>query len=195
MAPTVTRLRHARPGWVAVDLDGARWRTLPAEAVLRAGLGPGVELRRDRAVALARELRRLRSLGLAGKALAQRELTRAELDERLARHKLAPRDREAALAAVARAGLQDDGRAARSRAEALAQRGYGDLAIRADLEQRGVPAELVDEAIAGVAPEAERAGRLIERLGRSARTTRALARRGFGEGVLDSSIAESPDYG
>jgi regulatory protein len=195
MAPTVTRLRHERPGWVAVELDGVRWRTLPAEAVLRAGLAPGIELDRRRAATVARERRRLRALGAAGKALARRELTRAELAERLQRGNLAPRDRDAALDAVARAGLQDDGRVARARAEQLAARGYGDLAIRADLERRGLSGDDVAASLAELAPESLRAARFVAQSGGGVRAARALARRGFADETIAALVADSAESG
>ena len=195
MTPTVTRLRHERPGWVAVELDGRPWRVLPAEAVLRAGLSAGVELGRDRALVVARERRRLLALGAAGKALERRELTRVELDERLQRRQLPQRDREAALDAVREAGLQDDGRAARARAESLAARGYGDLAIEDDLRQRGLDSATAAAAIAGLEGEAVRAARIVERDGHSARTAQALTRRGFAEDTIEVAVADSADYG
>lgn len=195
MAPTVTRLRHERPGWVAVDLDGSRWRVLPAEVVLRAGLAAGVELGRDRAATVARERRRVLALGAAGNALAHRELTRVELDERLRRRRLAPRDREAALDAVRRAGLQDDGRAARARAGSLAGRGYGNLAIEADLRRRGVDGAIVAVAIGELESEAVRAARIVDRRGGSARTAQALARRGFTQEAIEAVVANEADYG
>lgn len=194
MTPTVTRLRQERPGWVAVELDGVRWRTLPAEAVVRAGLGAGVELDRARAALLARERRRVVAMGVAGAALARRELTRAELAERLRRRSVAPRAAGAALDAAARAGAQDDRRAARVRAEALAGRGYGDEGIMADLNVRGVAPELAAEAVAALEPERERAARLIARLGPGVRTAQALARRGFAEDVVAAAVADQSDY-
>ena len=195
MAPTVTRLQHERPGWVTVELDGISWRTLAAEVVLRAGLAPGVELDRRRALTVARERRRLEALGMAGKALARRELTRAELTERLQRRSLAPRARDAALDAVARVGLQDDGRVARARAEQLAARGYGNLAIRVDLERRGLSREDVAASLAGLEPESLRAARFVGRSGDSARTAQALARRGFDEETIEALIADSAESG
>ena len=201
MAPTVTRLRHVRPGWVAVELGGHSWRTLPAEAVLRAGLSPGVELGRERAAVLARERRRLAALGVAGSALVRRELSRAELSERLQRRNVAPRDRDEALAALARAGLQDDGRVALARAEQLAARGYGNLAIRADLEQRGLPGEDIEAALAALEPELPRALRFSARGGDGAgsrggvRAAQALARRGFGEETVEAFIAADSNSG
>jgi regulatory protein len=190
MTPTVTRLRQERPGWVAVELDGECWRSLPAEVVLRAGLQPGVMLDRARAVTVAQERRRLNALRTATSALAHRELTRAELDSRLARRNVAPRDRKAALETVERAGLQDDRRAAHGRAAALAARGYGDRAIRADLEARGVESESCDEALSGLSPEAVRAQVIVERLGRGPRAAQTLARRGFTEDVIEAAVAE-----
>ena len=195
MVPTVTRLRHERPGWVAVELDGARWRTLPVEVVLRAGLAPGVELGRQRAATVARERRRLAALGAAGGALVRRELTRAELTERLERRNIAPRDREEALAAVARAGLQDDRRVARARAAQLAARGYGNTAIRADLDQRGLSGEDADAALAELEPELPRALRFSARSGNGVRTAQALARRGFEEGTIEAFIAGDGESG
>lgn len=195
MTPMVTRLRHVRAGWVAVELDGHSWRTLPAEAVLRAGLSPGVELGRERAVALARERRRLAALGAASNALARRELSRAELAARLERRHVAPRDREETLAAVARAGLQDDRRVAQARAEQLATRGYGNLAIRADLEQRGLTGEDIEAALVALEAELPRALRFGAGGGGGARAAQALARRGFDEETVEAFIAGDSDSG
>jgi hypothetical protein len=58
------------------------------------------------------------------------------------------------------------------RAERLAERGYGDAYIRADLEQRGLP---VGEALAVVEPESTRVQRFT---GKGAAW---LARRGFAQ--------------
>lgn len=192
--PTVTRLRHTRPGWVAVELDGARWRTLPAEAVVRAGLVVGRELDRRSAGVLARERRRLAALDVAGKALARRELTRAELAERLERRGVTETTAGETLDAVARAGAQNDGRAARQRAAAMAARGWGDEAIAADLAGRGVEAEVAAEALAGLAPELERARALAAKLGPGLRTAQALARKGFAEETIVSAIAGSSEW-
>ena len=59
--PVVSGLRELPSGRVAVELDGARWRTVPAEVVVRVRLGVGEELDRPRARELARELRRARA--------------------------------------------------------------------------------------------------------------------------------------
>jgi SOS response regulatory protein OraA/RecX len=182
---TITALRAARPGRVEVELDGAPWRTLPVEAVLRAGLAAGRLLDRPRARLLRRELRRLEALSAAGRALRGRDLAAAELAHRLERAGVAPAPRAETLAVLDRAGLVDDRRFAFDRSAALAERGYGDAWIRWDLERRGVAAELVESAIAGLADESSRVERVLEERGGGPRVARLLARRGFGEDAVE----------
>lgn len=183
--PTITALRAARPGRVEVEVDGAPWRTLPVEAVLRAGLSAGRTLDRPRARLLRRELRRLEALAAAGRALRGRDLAAAELAHRLERAGVAPAPRAETLAVLDRAGLVDDRRFASDRSATLAERGYGDAWIRWDLERRGVTAELVESALGGLADERSRVERILERRGGGARVARLLARRGFGEDAVE----------
>lgn len=184
---TITALRAARPGRVAVELDGAAWRTLPVEAVLRAGLAAGRRLDRPRARLLRRELRRLEALSAAGNALRGRDLASAELAARLERAGVAPAPRAETLAVLDRAGLVDDRRFAVDRAAALAGRGYGDAWIRWDLERRGVAAELVEEAVAGLDSERDRVDLLLRERGGGPRVARFVARRGFGEDAVEAA--------
>jgi SOS response regulatory protein OraA/RecX len=185
--PTITALRAARPGRVAVELDGAAWRTLPVEAVLRAGLAAGRRLDRPRARLLRRELRRLEALSAAGKALRGRDLAAAELEARLERAGVAPAPRAETLAVLDRAGLVDDRRFAVDRAAALARRGYGDAWIRWDLGRRGVAADLVEEAVTSLESERVRLERVLGERGGGPRVARALARRGFGEEAVEAA--------
>ncbi len=151
----VTALRAAGRGRVRVELDGQAWRVLPLEPVVRAGLAEGVELDRARLRTLARELRRARALGVAGRALARRDLSERCLRERLRRVGVAPAGTDQVVGTLRRAGLVDDERFASARALALADRGLGDAAIRFDLERHGIsPAEL-EAALSGLQPERE----------------------------------------
>jgi SOS response regulatory protein OraA/RecX len=184
----VTALR-TRGGRVAVELDGSAWRTLPLEAVVRAGLAEGCELRRDRARILARERRRLEALDIAARSLRLRDRSELEVAERLAARGVAPVHQREAVTVLRRAGLLDDARFAATRAAALADRGYGDEAVRHDLEQRGLDEAAVSEAVAGLAPERERVAALEDRFGGGVRAARALARRGFGEDALEALVA------
>jgi SOS response regulatory protein OraA/RecX len=183
---TVTALRARSRGRVAVELDGAPWRTLPLEPVVRAGLEQGEPLDRPRARTLARELRRARALTAAGRALRRRDLSVRGLDVRLERAGVAPAGRRETLVTLQSAGLVDDARYATARAATLAERGYGDAAIRWDLERRGIDGERADAAVAALEPEAERARRVAEGRGGGVAALALLARRGFGEETVEA---------
>lgn len=171
-----------------MQLDGAPWRVLPVDVVVRAGLGVGRQLDRQLARELARELRRSEALRKAGRALRTRDLSRQELGQRLERHGVVAGARTEALAALERGGLVDEGRFARGRAESLARRGYGDAAIRDDLERRGIGAEGVRAALATLEPERERAERLLGAQRPGAAAVRRLAARGFGEDAIEAAL-------
>jgi regulatory protein len=191
----VTALRERPRGRVEVDLDGVPWRLLPADAVVRSGLFVGRALDREAARALGRELRRAEALGVAVRALRYRDLSRRRLEERLAGRGTRADASADAIGALERAGLVDDGRVAAARAQALAARGYGDAAIRFDLEREGLGGESVAEALAALEPERERARRLVEQRGRGAQAARWLAARGFEAGTVEEAgggFAEEP---
>ena len=191
--PRITALRGERGDRVAVELDGAVWRVLPLEVVGRAALRVGGELNRDRARAVRRELRRHEALAASTTALRYRNLSTRRLEQRLERRAVPPAERVRAVETLTRAGLLDDGRFARGRARALAARGYGDAAIRFDLERQGVEAEVAAEALAELEPERDRALRLAASAGGAARAARLLARRGFGEDAVEAvaGVAEN----
>jgi hypothetical protein len=131
----VTALRPERRDRVRVDLDGAPWRTLPAAAVVAAGLRVGRGLDRPLARDLARALRRAAALETAGRALARRDRSPAGLAALLERRGVAPAQGTEAVETLERLGYVNEMRFALSRAASLASRGYGDEAIRFDLER------------------------------------------------------------
>jgi SOS response regulatory protein OraA/RecX len=186
--PTVTALRDAPRGRVAVELDGAPWRVLPVDVVVRAGIAEGRALDRPALRELRRELRRAEALQVAGRALRYSDLSRRRLAERLERAAVAPAAAAESLAVLERAGLVDDYRVAETRAQTLAGRGLGDEAIRHRLLAEGLEESLVMEALARLDPESERARPLIERRGIGPRTARYLAGRGFGEEAVEAAL-------
>jgi regulatory protein len=194
--PVVTGLRELRGGRVAVELDGARWRTVPADVVVRTRLGVGEVLERPRLRELARELRRARAVDTALRAVSRREQSSAELDRRLQRRGFAPGLREETLNRLERIGLVDDERYAMRRAESLSERGHGDEAIRWRLERDGVGGETVAKAVAALPPERQRARLVVAARGAGVRTATELARRGFGEDAVEEAlgqiVAEAP---
>jgi SOS response regulatory protein OraA/RecX len=62
--------------------------------------------------------------------------------------------------------------------------------IRFDLAGRGVDAETIEEALAGIEPERERAVRLVERLGATVKTAAQLRRKGFSEESLAGALRQ-----
>jgi SOS response regulatory protein OraA/RecX len=185
---TVTALRRVRPGRVLVELDGARWRTLPDDVVADAGLAVGIDLDRSRARALARALRQRRAVDAAARALRARDLSSGGLEQVLAERGLGPTERQDAVAVLRRAGAVDDRRFAFSRAATLAERGFADAAIRQQLEQEAVPSELCDAAVGTLEPEHVRAARTAAKLGGGLRAARALARKGFEHEVIETAV-------
>jgi SOS response regulatory protein OraA/RecX len=186
--PTVTALRAGPRGQVVVELDGVPWRTFSLEVAARAGLTEGRVLDRPALRDLRRELRRSEALSVAARLLRARDVSRHVLAERLGRSNVDPTTTRETLETLARTGLVDDARFARSRAESLAGRGFGDAAIRHDLRGRGIAGDVVDASLEALDPELERARRVVERRGSGSRTARYLAGKGFGEEAVESAL-------
>jgi SOS response regulatory protein OraA/RecX len=130
-----------------------------------------------------------RAVDRAVQALARRDHSAASLRAKLDRAGLSESAQAAALDKLGRAGYVDDVRFAHGRAALLADRGYGDGWIRADLERQGVARETVDSAVAVLEAEPERALRETAKAGGSMRAMRSLARRGFSEEALEAVAA------
>jgi len=188
--PVVTALRARGRERVEVDLDGRFWRVVPVEAVYAVGLAIGCQVDRTTARALRRELRRLDARTLALRALRARDHTVASLEQRLAEKGTSPVVRSQTVGAAQRAGLVDDRRFALERSGLLASRGAGNQLIVADLERYGVPGEHVREAIGLLEPEADRAARIVAARGRTPRTARHLAAKGYSEDTLETLVAD-----
>jgi SOS response regulatory protein OraA/RecX len=91
---------------------------------------------------------------------------------------------------MARLGYLDDGRFAATRAAALAARGYGDEAIRHDLEQQGVGEDERTAAIDALEPELERVRAIAASSGATVKTARRLAAKGFSDEAIEAAIGE-----
>jgi SOS response regulatory protein OraA/RecX len=176
---------------VEVELDGEVWRTLPAEVVLRAGLDVGVELDRERARRLRRELRRHEAMRRAVGVIRRRDVSTSELDERLERAQVDAATRAEVVTRLSESGAVDDTRVARNRARGLAERSSGDSLIRHDLSARGISPESVAAALESLEPERARAERVVERRGAGPKTARYLAGKGFSEDTIESACGEA----
>jgi regulatory protein len=134
----------------------------------------------------------VRALDVATKALARRDFSERGLRERLERAGIDPDEAERALARLRELGIVNEARFAANRAHALVERGKGDVAIRFDLESQGLPAELIESALAELEPERVRVERIITSRGASPATARLLASRGFDGDVIEAVVASSP---
>ena len=166
---------------------------MPDEVVLRCGLAEGVELDRPLLRRLRAELLRVEALGTATRALARRDLAARRVRERLQRRGMPPATEEAALETLTRVGLVDDRRLAEGRARSLAERGWGDAAIAARLEQDGIKEADAIGAIGELAPERERAARLVAREADPKRAAHFLARRGFAFDTVEEVVGPVDD--
>jgi SOS response regulatory protein OraA/RecX len=198
LAGRITALRRRRPGAVAVEVDGRHWRVVPDDVVVRCGLAAGVKLERPLLRELRRELRRAETLAAATRALSRRDLSRRRLDERLRARGATRAESERAVATFEAAGVVDDARLARRRAEALAERGWGDAAVAARLEAEGLAPDSVRSAVARLAPERERAAALARQVHDRRKAWKLLARRGFSADSAESALGrldEEPPAG
>jgi SOS response regulatory protein OraA/RecX len=73
----------------------------------------------------------------------------------------------------------------------LAARGAGDAFIRDALERARVPDDVVDDALAALEPESERARTIVARRGSDAKTARYLATKGFAVETIGDVIASA----
>jgi regulatory protein len=138
------------------------------------------------------------ALEAATAALARRDRSAAGLAAYLERRGTAPEDALEAVDRLRHLGYIDDARFASRRAEALAERGRGDAAIRYELEREGIGADHVDAAIAGLASEEERAANVARRARSRAAGARRLVAGGFSADVVEAVVAglgRAPDAG
>jgi regulatory protein len=137
------------------------------------------------------EIPRRTALEAATAALARRDHSTSGLVGYLAERGIDRDEAQEAVDRLAGAGYVDDARMASVRAESMAGRGYGDAAIRADLEGRGLAVERIDAALDALELESDRARSIVLQDGASARTARRLLAKGFSEDAVESALARS----
>ncbi len=188
--PEITGLREVSTSAVLVELDGAPWRKIPLTAAARAGLSLGKRLGREDLRLLGRELRRAEAVSKATRMLARRPLSRALLEERLEKRGVAPAARDEAVEALEQANYLNDHSYALERARSLAERGYGDAAVRYILEQERVSSELIEEGIKSLNGELERARAIAAGVRDRKKLLARLARRGFDSDTIEQIAGE-----
>jgi SOS response regulatory protein OraA/RecX len=132
------------------------------------------------------------ALEAATKALVHRDRSAASLVAYLERRGTAPEEAAHAVERLREAGYVDDGRYAGARAVALAGRGYGDDAVRFELERDGVAQDDVEAALAALPAERERALGMVGVSSSAAAAIRRLAARGFSADSIEAALAALP---
>jgi SOS response regulatory protein OraA/RecX len=167
---------------------------VPDDVVVSCGLRAGIELERPVLRELRRALRRSEALEAAVRTVSRRDLSTRRLRQRLDARGIAAPDADAAVETLSSAGVVDDERLAHARARRIADRGWGDAAIAARLEQEGLPSGAVTRAIGELQTERERAAALVSGEPDRRAAWRLLGRRGFAPetaedvlGVLDDA--------
>jgi len=130
------------------------------------------------------------ALGLAARSLGRRDRSRRALAAQLARSGVDGPAAERVLDELTESGYLDDRRLASNRVRALADRHYGDAMIVARLTYEGIATREIDEALADLPAESERALLAVSALrGGPERRSAALRRRGFSEPAIDTALA------
>jgi regulatory protein len=129
------------------------------------------------------------ALDVATRSLARRDRSETDLRRILARKGVSEEDAEAALETLRTTGAVDDRRFAFAAAQTLARKGFGDRAVVFRLGREGIERELAEEAVASLAPEAERAADAVARRGPGERTLRWLRARCFSRDSIDHAMA------
>jgi SOS response regulatory protein OraA/RecX len=132
---------------------------------------------------------RLTALEAATKALARRDRSAAGLAAYLERKGTDPDDARAAVERLREAGYVNDERYATARAEALADRGYGDEAVRFELEREGLAPDQIAAVLLALPPERERATAFLLKARTPLTGIRRLAAKGFSADALEAAIA------
>ena len=189
------------PGFLIVEIDGARFASLPQEWVSAWGVRKGDLITEEQFGQLSRAAEAENAYRTAIRALTARPQSTHEMRRRL--HDRDYRDPLVGevLRRLEREGLLDDDKYARDFTRARIRKGHGAVRLISDLRQRGLDRELAATAVAetleseGIEPAAE-VRRLAEKralqlthVGSDVRRRRVIAyltRRGYHAGeILD----------
>ena len=191
----MTRIERIQPSLhkkdrVLVYLTGGRLLRITPEELLRFDLRPGMDLAEDVLEELNRAAARSLTRQQAAEMAGRRMLSRKELSDRLVKKGTDPQEAQETARWLADLGAVDDAAYAGVIVRHYAAMGYGPGRVRQELQHRGVPRELWDEAL-DQAPDsawqidrflaAKLRGRAPEEAEKR-RLTSALLRRGFAWG-------------
>lgn len=173
----MTRIERIQPSLhkkdrVLVYLTGGRLLRITPEELLRFDLRPGMDLAEDVLEELNRAAARSLTRQQAAEMAGRRMLSQKELSDRLVKKGTDPQEAQETAQWLADLGAVDDAAYAGVIVRHYAAMGYGPGRVRQELQRRGIPQELWDDALA-LLPEGEEA---IERFIRSKCKEKSLDR-------------------
>jgi regulatory protein len=137
-------------GYLVVDVDKARYASLPLEVVSALGLTKGLDLQGEPAERLKRAADVEAAYTVAARLLAMRPRSVYEVLARLRERGHNPSAAAEAVGRLEAAGVLDDANYARHFARVRAPRGHGPSRLLHDLLAKGVDRRLAERAIAEV---------------------------------------------
>ena len=137
-------------GYLVVDVDKARYASLPLEVVSALGLKKGLDVQGELAERLKRAADVEAAYTVAARLLAMRPRSVYEVLARLRERGHNPSAAAAAVGRLEAAGVLDDANYARHFARVRAPRGHGPSRLLHDLLAKGVDRRLAERAIADV---------------------------------------------
>ena len=196
----MTRIERIQPSLhkkdrVLVYLTGGRLLRITPEELLRFDLRPGMDLAEDVLEELNRAAARSLTRQQAAEMAGRRMLSQKELSDRLVKKGTDPQEAQETARWLADLGAVDDAAYAGVIVRHYAAMGYGPGRVRQELQHRGVPRELWEDALDALPPpegqidrflESKLHGRLPEEKEKK-RLTDALLRRGFSWGDVKSA--------
>ncbi len=185
----ITRIENSKhvQERVLVYLEEGDPLRITRNELLQFGLYQGMDLSPELVVQLQNAGKRSESRVKAARMASGRMLSRKELTDRLSRKGVAPEDVEETADWLESLGAVDDAAYAGVIAQHYAASGYGPGRVRQELQKRGIPRELWDEALSQLPDSAEAIDRFLHKKlgGRTPDRTMlkklsdALLRRGF----------------
>ena len=188
----MTRIERIQPSLhkkdrVLVYLTGGRLLRITPEELLRFDLRPGMDLAEDVLEELNRAVARSLTRQQAAEMAGRRMLSQKELSDRLVKKGTDPQEAQETARWLADLGAVDDAAYAGVIVRHYAAMGYGPGRVRQELQHRGVPRELWDDALARMADPEEAIDRFLTAKLRGKtpdratlqRLSAALQRRGF----------------
>ncbi len=192
---TITSIRQTSPGRLTIALDSGEELRSTLGVVTELRLFTGLVLDEAAAEALrlasGRALARERALEL----VSQRQMSRREPETKLRPQGGAPETASYCGAWLLDRGLLDEAAYAAAVVRHYAAKGYGEGRVRAELQRRGIPRELLDEALAAMPEDTSKIDKYIASRLRDPgdrdevrKLSAALYRRGFSGEEIRSAL-------